>query len=90
MRKDAGSDGPKISAITRKTKKLATVVCTMVDRRIVANLTKKMSDVKSMMIAAATVVKAAASIEGPISITAILVRVFRSTLPGSEAYECVK
>ena len=74
-----------MSAMTRKTKKLATVVCTMVESRMVANFTKKMSEVKSMMIAAATVVKAAARMEGPISTTAVFVRVFRSTSPGNTA-----
>ena len=75
LTKDAGSEGPKMSAITRKTKKLATVVWTIVESRMVANLTKNMSDVKSIMTAAAIVVAAAARIEGPISVTAVFVRV---------------
>ncbi len=59
--------------------------CKMVINRTVANFVKKEISANSMIIAAATVVIAAARIDGPICIKANLVRSVRVCLPSKLA-----
>ena len=72
-----GSEGPNISQRTRNTTNVATMEWIMVNSRMVANFVKKVIVVKSITIAATTVVVAAARIEGPMWIKAYFVLSFR-------------